>query len=174
MFLPEGPQRVLCFTRQRASPRALPAFSPYASPASCARVAARRASQSAAAQVANGVQAIAPYTHHSGLDSTIGVSGKSTNLCGATTYTPFATWAAHTIRCRSPLCGGLNRVRRSFKALATPPTGALQCEGWGRWGPVNKNTCWRCEPLSFAYFSLRRQRKVGAAPHRGNASRPNA
>jgi hypothetical protein len=28
---------------------------------------------------------------------------------------------------------------------------------------------WRCEPLSFAYFSLRRQRKVGAAPHRGNA-----
>ena len=27
-------------------------------------------------------------------------------------------------------------------------------------------------PLSFAYFSLRRQRKVGAAPHRGNANRP--
>src|SRR5690349_4510063 len=41
-------------------------------------------------------------------------------------------------------------------------------EGWGRWGPVDKNTCWRCEPLSFAYFSLRRQRKVGAAPHRGD------
>src|ERR1700733_13632504 len=28
------------------------------------------------------------------------------------------------------------------------------------------------EPLSFAYFSLRRQRKVGAPPHRGNANRP--
>jgi hypothetical protein len=28
------------------------------------------------------------------------------------------------------------------------------------------------EPLSFAYFSLRRQRKVGAAPHRGNANKP--
>jgi general secretion pathway protein K len=27
-------------------------------------------------------------------------------------------------------------------------------------------------PLSFAYFSLRRQRKVGAAPHRGNANKP--
>jgi hypothetical protein len=27
-------------------------------------------------------------------------------------------------------------------------------------------------PLSFAYFSLRRQRKVGAAPHRGDANRP--
>ena len=27
-------------------------------------------------------------------------------------------------------------------------------------------------PLSFAYFSLRRQRKVGAPPHRGNANRP--
>ncbi|MFP3274289.1 MAG: hypothetical protein RXR52_25745, partial [Paraburkholderia sp.] len=29
-----------------------------------------------------------------------------------------------------------------------------------------------CSPLSFAYFSLRRQRKVGAAPHRGNANKP--
>ncbi|MEX3936583.1 hypothetical protein AB4Y32_33235 [Paraburkholderia phymatum] len=28
---------------------------------------------------------------------------------------------------------------------------------------------WRCERLSFAYFSLPLQRKVGAAPHRGNA-----
>jgi hypothetical protein len=27
-------------------------------------------------------------------------------------------------------------------------------------------------PLSFAYFSLRRQRKVGAAPHRGNTNKP--
>ena len=27
-------------------------------------------------------------------------------------------------------------------------------------------------PLSFAYFSLRRQRKVSAAPHRGNANKP--
>jgi hypothetical protein len=27
-------------------------------------------------------------------------------------------------------------------------------------------------PLSFAYFSLRRQRKVGAAPHRGSANSP--
>src|SRR6266702_6157792 len=37
------------------------------------------------------------------------------------------------------------------------------------WGPSGKKKCWRCEPLSFAYFSLRRQRKVGAAPHRGDA-----
>uniref|UniRef100_UPI00296AED36 hypothetical protein n=1 Tax=Paraburkholderia terrae TaxID=311230 RepID=UPI00296AED36 len=36
-------------------------------------------------------------------------------------------------------------------------------------GPSGKKKCWRCEPLSFAYFSLRRQRKVGAAPHRGDA-----
>jgi hypothetical protein len=28
------------------------------------------------------------------------------------------------------------------------------------------------EPLSLAYFSLRRQREVSAAPHRGNANRP--
>ncbi|CAG9241415.1 hypothetical protein PCAR4_1050001 [Paraburkholderia caribensis] len=37
------------------------------------------------------------------------------------------------------------------------------------WGPSGKYKNWRCEPLSFAYFSLRRQRKVGAAPHRGDA-----
>ncbi len=36
-------------------------------------------------------------------------------------------------------------------------------------GPWTKVKRWRCEPLSFAYFSLRRQRKVGAAPHRGDA-----
>src|SRR6201996_3226535 len=32
----------------------------------------------------------------------------------------------------------------------------------------------RLKPLSFAYFSLRLQRKVGAAPHRGNANKPEA
>src|SRR5579864_3051582 len=32
----------------------------------------------------------------------------------------------------------------------------------------------RFRRLSFAYFSLARQRKVGAAPHRGNANRPKA
>jgi hypothetical protein len=25
------------------------------------------------------------------------------------------------------------------------------------WGPSGKKKCWRCEPLSFAYFSLRRR-----------------
>ncbi|BCF97062.1 hypothetical protein PPGU19_016310 [Paraburkholderia sp. PGU19] len=37
----------------------------------------------------------------------------------ATTYTQFATWAAHTIRCRVPDYGYSKRVRRSFEALAT-------------------------------------------------------
>src|SRR5579864_1326430 len=32
----------------------------------------------------------------------------------------------------------------------------------------------RLRRLSFAYFSLARQRKVGAAPHRGNANKPQA
>jgi hypothetical protein len=49
----------------------------------------------------------------------VGVSGKSTNLCGATTYTQFATWAAHTIRRRLPKYGNSKQVRRSFEALAT-------------------------------------------------------
>src|ERR1700745_1875319 len=44
---------------------------------------------------------------------------KSATLYDATTYTQFATWAAHTIRCRLPEYGYSKRVRRLFKALAT-------------------------------------------------------
>src|SRR6266702_5144229 len=44
---------------------------------------------------------------------------KSARLYAATTYTQFATWAAHTVRCREPMYGCLKRVRRSFEALAT-------------------------------------------------------
>ncbi|MCO4883514.1 hypothetical protein, partial [Paraburkholderia caribensis] len=75
--------------------------------------------QSTAAQVANCVSAFAPYAHHSGLGSKIGVSGKSTKLCAATTYTQFATWAARTIRCRLRKYGCPKQVRRLFRALAT-------------------------------------------------------
>ncbi|ALL62951.1 hypothetical protein K788_0006702 [Paraburkholderia caribensis MBA4] len=41
------------------------------------------------------------------------------NLCGATTCTQFATWAAHTMRCRWPGYGGMKWVMRWFGALAT-------------------------------------------------------
>src|ERR1700761_1205635 len=44
---------------------------------------------------------------------------KSARLYDATTYTQFATWAAHAIRCRLPEYGYSKRVRRTFKALAT-------------------------------------------------------
>ena len=44
---------------------------------------------------------------------------KSATLYDATTYTQFATWAAHTVRCRLPEYGYSKRVRRTFKALAT-------------------------------------------------------
>src|ERR1700739_213823 len=44
---------------------------------------------------------------------------KSATLYDATTYTQFATWAAHTIRCRLPEYGYSKWVRRSFEALAT-------------------------------------------------------
>ncbi|MEI5996990.1 hypothetical protein H3V53_07170 [Paraburkholderia bengalensis] len=37
---------------------------------------------------------------------------------------------------------------------------------------MGSNTGWRRERLSFACFSLPLQRKVGAAPHRGNANQP--
>jgi len=38
---------------------------------------------------------------------------------GTKAYTQFATWAAHTIRCRLPGYGYVKWVRRSFEALAT-------------------------------------------------------
>ncbi|MFP3648078.1 hypothetical protein, partial [Paraburkholderia sp. SIMBA_054] len=44
---------------------------------------------------------------------------KSVKLYAATTYTQFATWAAHTIRCRVPEYGYLKRMRRTFKVLVT-------------------------------------------------------
>jgi len=48
---------------------------------------------------------------------------KSATPYDATTYTQFATWAAHTIRCRWPVYGHSKRVRRSFEALATSTNG---------------------------------------------------
>ncbi len=47
--------------------------------------------------------------------------------------------------------------------------GRCRVKGGDVGGPWENVKNWRCEPLSFAYFSLRRQRKVGAAPHRGDA-----
>jgi hypothetical protein len=44
---------------------------------------------------------------------------KSATLYDATTYTQFATWATHTIRCRRLMYGCLKRVRHLFEALAT-------------------------------------------------------
>ena len=44
---------------------------------------------------------------------------RSAKLYAATTYTQFATWAAHTIRCHMPLHGRVKRVMRLFEALAT-------------------------------------------------------
>jgi hypothetical protein len=44
---------------------------------------------------------------------------KSAKLYVATTYTQFATWAAHTIRCRLPVQMHSKRVMRLFEALAT-------------------------------------------------------
>ena len=66
--------------------------------------------------------------------------------------------------------GCVKRVRCTARALATNAEQAgCRVKRKTRWGPSGKHKNWRCEPLSFAYFSLRRQRKVGAAPHRGDA-----
>ena len=123
-----------------------------------------------AAQVANCVSAFAPYAHHSGLKSGDGVSCKNAELCGAPTYTQFATWA--TEDCLA--WRAVTRVYEAGEALIQSVGNEHQSRDCrvkckNLWGPSGKNMGWRCEPLSFAYFSLRRQRKVGAAPHRGDA-----
>src|SRR5690349_22478623 len=63
---------------------------------------------------------------------------KSAKPYDATTYTQFATWAAHTIRCRWLMYGCLKWVRRLFARWQRARTRALAGEAWGRWGPVDK------------------------------------
>ena len=91
--------------------------------------------------------------------------------CGAPrAYTQFATWAAVGCLARH----AETQVREAGEALIRGVGNEHQPRYWrvkrravgGPWANVKR---WRCEPLSFAYFSLRRQRKVGAAPHRGDA-----
>ena len=91
-------------------------------------------------------------------------------MCSATAYTQFATWAAVEYLARHDAA----RVREAGEAHRKSvgnEHGSRDCRVKRKtlWGPSGKHKNWRCEPLSFAYFSLRRQRKVGAAPHRGDA-----
>src|ERR1700739_2752372 len=80
---------------------------------------------------------------------------KSARLYAATTYTQFATWAAHTIRCRLPEYGYSKQVRRSFGALATcAERRRRRVKRKTLWGPSGKHKNWRCEPLSFAYLYI--------------------
>jgi hypothetical protein len=91
-------------------------------------------------------------------------------VCSATAYTQFATLAAVEYLARH----AATRVHEAGDAYRERVGNAREQErcrmkcGTG-WGPSGRKKSWRCEPLSFAYFSLRRQRKVGAAPHRGDA-----
>ncbi|BCZ82097.1 hypothetical protein PTKU64_57720 [Paraburkholderia terrae] len=98
-----------------------------------------------AAQVANYVSAFAPYTYHSGPKSTLGGSGKSTNLCGATTYTQFATWAAVEYLARR----AITRVREAGEAPVRSVGNAgkqIRCRVKRKtgWGPSGTKKCWRC------------------------------
>jgi len=91
--------------------------------------------------------------------------------CGAPrAYTQFATWAAEDCLARRVV----TREREAGEAQGESVGNAgeqVRCraKGGAVGVPWTKVKRWRCEPLSFAYFSLRRQRKVGAAPHRGDA-----
>jgi len=91
-------------------------------------------------------------------------------VSGTTAYTQFATWAAVDYLAWHAVM----RVREAGEARGKSAGNERERESCRvkcktLWGPSGNNKDWRCEPLSFAYFSLRRQRKVGAAPHRGDA-----
>ena len=91
-------------------------------------------------------------------------------MCSTTAYTQFATWAAVDYLARH----AETRAREAGEAhrkSAGNERGSRGCRVKRKnlRGPSGRKKNWRCEPLSFAYFSLRRQRKVGAAPHRGDA-----
>ncbi|BCF99382.1 hypothetical protein PPGU19_039510 [Paraburkholderia sp. PGU19] len=88
----------------------------------------------------------------------------------STAYTQFATWAAvdYLARHAAARVGEAGEAHRKSAGNERESRSCRVKQGT-RWGPSGKHKNWRCEPLSFAYFSLRRQRKVGAAPHRGDA-----
>ncbi|MEO1760324.1 hypothetical protein VOI32_41590, partial [Paraburkholderia caribensis] len=83
----------------------------------------------------------------------------------ATAYTQFATWAAVDCLARHAETRVLEVGEALIQSVGNE-RGSRDCRVKRKnlWGPSGKNKGWRCEPLSFAYFSLRRQRKVGAAP----------
>src|SRR5690349_322736 len=109
-----------------------------ASPASPTRVSARRARQPTAAQVANCVSALGASHASLRTDSTRMPPCRSARLYDATTYTQFATWAAHTIRCRRLMYGCLKWVRRAFEALATRTDLGTAVRSVGTLGAVGK------------------------------------
>ncbi|BCZ79316.1 hypothetical protein PTKU64_29910 [Paraburkholderia terrae] len=91
--------------------------------------------------------------------------------CGAQgADTQFATWAAEEYLAWHTVLRELEAGEAPFKSAGNEHESCgCRVKRKNLWGPSGRNKDWRCEPLSFAYFSLRRQRKVGAAPHRGDA-----
>ncbi|MDR6381611.1 hypothetical protein J2802_002030 [Paraburkholderia caribensis] len=91
-------------------------------------------------------------------------------MYGAKADTQFATWAAVDCLARHAVTR-VYEVGEAYREGVGNARGQVRCrvKGGDAGGPWTDVKHWRCEPLSFAYFSLRRQRKVGAAPHRGDA-----
>jgi hypothetical protein len=123
-----------------------------------------------AAKVANCVLVVAAYSLALLQRLTHALSVRS-EACGALgAYTQFATWAAVDCVARHAVTreGEAGEAHRKSAGNERVSRGC-RVKRKTLWGPSGRNKNWRCEPLSFAYFSLRRQRKVGAAPHRGDA-----
>ena len=76
---------------------------------------------------------------------------------GAKAYTQFATWAAADYLARSATTRA-DEVSEAYRENVGNAREQARCRVKRKnlWGPSGKHKGWRCEPLSFAYFSLRR------------------
>ncbi len=81
--------------------------------------------------------------------------------CGAPRAdTQFATWAAEDWLARHAETRVLEVGEALIQSVGNERVSRdCRVKRKNLWGPSGKNMGWRCEPLSFAYFSLRRQRK---------------
>jgi len=158
-----GPSTSPWLARQRASPCSLPTFYANASPASCARI------------LTNTTEPPPPIC------GKLCVGCRTTEVGAPNFLARTLCFAARKPTHRLPQMGGGKAMTlateemidagETFKKSACNAVGSARCrlnhgDVGSPWVTVKD---WRCERLSFAYFSLPQQRKVGAAPHRGDA-----
>jgi hypothetical protein len=172
LTITHGPQTSPCFAPQRADSGSLPTYSRSAPPASCVRTAA------------GGIECFRPPCGK--LMSVVAPHAETLALCSLRCASRheglFSVWreGLHIV-CRKWTLDVLGlraktqklEVGEAFNQCDSNEHGPVRCRA--TYGDVESPWVsvkdWRCEPAFFAYFLCGRAaaKKVGAAPHRGNA-----